>query len=276
MSVGGVLLAWRALGQFMQGASNLVRAFVAWQEVAPIAQAADAPPTTAADPGLALRSAQQTATSERMPLLTGHQISFRYAADDAPVLANCDISISVGDRLLLEGPSGGGKSTLAGLLAGVRQPDNGLLLLNGYDQQTLGEENWRRQVVLAPQFHENFVFTGTLAFNLLMGRGWPPQAEDMQEADDICSGTGAGAIAGADARRADAGGGRERLAVVPRRAQPTVHGPGPAATGQAAGVGRKLRRPRPGQLGTSPAMRLAACPHPGGDRSSVGYRGEIP
>ncbi len=194
VSVGGVLLAWRALGQFMQGASNLVRAFVAWQEVAPIAQAADGPPQTAADPGLALRSAQQTATSERMPLLTGHQISFRYAADDAPVLANCDISISVGDRLLLEGPSGGGKSTLAGLLAGVRQPDNGLLLLNGYDQQTLGEENWRRQVVLAPQFHENFVFTGTLAFNLLMGRGWPPQAEDMQEADEVCRELGLGPL----------------------------------------------------------------------------------
>jgi len=185
VSVGGVLLAWRALAQLVMGASSLVRAFVAWRELLPIEQAAAnaAPPPT--DPALALRVAQSSPTG-RLPLLTGHQVSFRYRPGDTPILSGCDISIAVGERLLLEGPSGGGKSTLAGLLAGVQQADNGLLLLNGYDRQTLGEENWRRQVVLAPQFHENFVFTGTLAFNLLMGRRWPPEADDLQDAVEVC------------------------------------------------------------------------------------------
>jgi ATP-binding cassette subfamily B protein len=200
VSVGGVLLAGRSLGQLVLGAASLVRALVAWQEIAPLAQAADSAPGIAADPGLAARAAEQSAANgqrrpeivEGIPLLTGHQVSFRYRADDTPVLAGCDISISVGERLLLEGPSGGGKSTLAGLLAGVRRPDNGLLLLNGYDQQTLGEENWRRQAVLAPQFHENFIFTGTLAFNLLLGRGWPPAADDLHEAEAVCRELGLG------------------------------------------------------------------------------------
>lgn len=193
VSVGGVLLAWRALGQLAQGASSLVRALVAWQEISPLAQAATMPPANAADANLALGAGEQS-VAVGAPLLTGHQISFRYRAEDTPVLAGCDFSIDAGERLLLEGVSGGGKSTFAALLAGVRRPDNGLLLLNGYDQQTLGEENWRRQVVLAPQFHENFVFTGTLAFNLLMGRRWPPEAADLQEAEVVCQELGLGEL----------------------------------------------------------------------------------
>ncbi len=38
----------------------------------------------------------------------------------------------------------------------------------------------------APQFHENHVLTGTVAFNLLMGRRWPPLLEDFQKAERLC------------------------------------------------------------------------------------------
>ncbi|MCI5144333.1 MAG: ATP-binding cassette domain-containing protein, partial [Candidatus Electrothrix sp. AR3] len=41
-------------------------------------------------------------------------------------------------------------------------------------------------VVIAPQFHQNYVLTETFAFNLLMGRGWPPTLEDLLEAEAIC------------------------------------------------------------------------------------------
>ena len=76
-----------------------------------------------------------------------------------------------GDRLLLEGESGGGKSTLASLLTGLLAPESGLLLLGGLDRQTMGAAGWRKRVASSPQFHENHVLTGTFAFNLLMGRG---------------------------------------------------------------------------------------------------------
>ena len=94
--------------------------------------------------------------------------------------------IHAGDRLLLEGASGGGKSTLAALLSGLRVPESGLLLLGGLDRQTLGADGWRRRVVTAPQFHENHVLTETFAFNLLMGRRWPPQPADVEAAESIC------------------------------------------------------------------------------------------
>jgi ABC-type bacteriocin/lantibiotic exporter with double-glycine peptidase domain len=88
--------------------------------------------------------------------------------------------------MLLEGPSGGGKSTLASLLTGLRQPESGLLLLGGLDMHTLGATGWRQRVVAAPQFHDNHIFTGTLAFNLLMGRRWPPHVEDLAAAETLC------------------------------------------------------------------------------------------
>jgi ATP-binding cassette subfamily B protein len=58
-------------------------------------------------------------------------------------------------------------------------------MLHGLDRYTLGLEAWRRRVVSAPQFHENHVFTGMLAFNLLMGRNWPPREADLREAESL-------------------------------------------------------------------------------------------
>ena len=90
-----------------------------------------------------------------------------------------------GDRILLEGASGSGKSTLAAVLAGLRPPGHGLLLLNGLDFNTLGAAEWQRRIALVPQFHENHILSGTLAFNVLMGRGWPASDEDLALADDV-------------------------------------------------------------------------------------------
>lgn len=202
VSVGGILLGLQGVSQLIQGASSLVRAAVAWEEIAPIEREAVKIPAAGAAPGLLLAAgsglpadgAGATTADGQIPLLTSHQLSFRYRAGETPVLNGCDIVIRQGERLLLEGASGGGKSTLASLLAGVRKPDGGLLLFQGYDLPTLGEENWRRQVVLAPQFHDNFVFTGSLAFNLLLGRRWPPLAEDVQEAEEVCRELGLGGL----------------------------------------------------------------------------------
>src|SRR5262249_19014043 len=118
--------------------------------------------------------------------LEGRDLRFRYPDRGEPVLRGVDIRIGARERLLLEGSSGGGKSTLASLLAGSRVPDSGLLLLDGLDRATLGAAAWRRRVVLAPQFHENHVLIGTIAFNALMGRGWPPRPADLEEAEALC------------------------------------------------------------------------------------------
>jgi len=79
-------------------------------------------------------------------------------------------------------------------LAGLREPDAGLVLLGGLDLHSLGGEAWLRRVGLAPQFHENHVFTETFAFNLLLGRRWPPDAADLAEAEALCRELGLGGL----------------------------------------------------------------------------------
>jgi ABC-type bacteriocin/lantibiotic exporter with double-glycine peptidase domain len=103
-------------------------------------------------------------SNEASTVIEARELGFRYRGRGAPVLRGCNLRVRAGDRLLLEGPSGGGKSTLASLLSGLRVPESGLLLLRGLDRQTLGAEGWRRGVVAAPQFHENHVLTETFAF----------------------------------------------------------------------------------------------------------------
>ena len=76
----------------------------------------------------------------------------------------------------------------------MREPESGLLLASGLDRRTLGERRWRKRIVAAPQFHENHILTETLAFNLLLGRAWPPKSGDMEAAETVCRELGLGAL----------------------------------------------------------------------------------
>ncbi len=189
VSVGGVLLAYRALAKLSASLSSLLSAAIAWRQVAPLVKAA----ARAEEAGAWLAEVGD-ATQPSAAVVEAHELAFRYREHGEAVLRSCSLSIAAGDKLLLEGASGGGKSTLAGLLSGLRTPQAGLLLAGGLDYQTLGTRGWRRRVVAAPQFHENHVFTGTFAFNLLMGRGWPPRAQDLAEAETLCRQLGLGEL----------------------------------------------------------------------------------
>ena len=181
-----MFLAYRAFHKLAAGMWHLTGAAIAWEQVAPLFQAA-ARPEVGGSPAFALTPVSSVGRSDGAPtVIEAHELVFRYRDRGAPVLQGCNLRICAGDRLLLEGPSGGGKSTLASLLSGLRVPESGLLLLRGLDRQTLGAEGWRRRVVAAPQFHENHVLTATFAFNVLMGRRWPPQSEDIEAAEHVC------------------------------------------------------------------------------------------
>ena len=184
IALGGILLAYRAFGRLSTSAWNLIDAAISWKQVAPLFHAAARPQAAGLPLLRSAEAAQVTGNGQR--LVEGHELIFRYQDRGEPVLRKCSLSIAAGDRILLEGHSGGGKSTLGSLLVGLRRAQSGLLLLEGLDWQTLGIDGWRRRIVSAPQFHENHVFTETFAFNLLMGQRWPPSEEEVQEAEDIC------------------------------------------------------------------------------------------
>jgi ATP-binding cassette subfamily B protein len=192
IALGGILLAYRALRRLAAGLWNIADAAISWQQVAQLFRAAARPQVVA--PPIFKFSPHAPESGGRRKTVEAHDLVFRYRDHGDPVLRGCNLSIGCGDRLLLEGASGGGKSTLASLLTGMRLPQSGLLLLDGLDRNTLGEDGWRRSIVSAPQFHENHVLTETFAFNLLMGRSWPPRPEDLQEAEAMCRELGLGAL----------------------------------------------------------------------------------
>jgi ATP-binding cassette subfamily B protein len=175
IAVAGVLLAGQALTKLVEAAADLGGAAIAWARVAPLFRAAAGVPEGGA-PELALLA--RAGRRGESAVLAARGLSYTHAGRAEPTLRGLTLRVRAGERILFEGPSGSGKSTLAALLAGLRRPDDGLLLVGGLDYPTLGAEGWARRVVISPQFHENHIVTETLAFNLLLSR-WPPAAADM-------------------------------------------------------------------------------------------------
>lgn len=192
VGVGGVLLASQAFNTLSVSMFQLCNAAVAWGKAKPLFEAAARGKRGDATV-FAISARDVKAGSKTAPeIIHANDLVFRYRPQGSPALKNCSLLIHEGDRLLLEGPSGGGKSTFISLLSSLRLAESGLLLLRGLDHSTLGSQGWRRLVACAPQFHENYVFTGTLAFNLLMGKRWPPRGRDFLEAEAICRDLGLG------------------------------------------------------------------------------------
>jgi ATP-binding cassette subfamily B protein len=189
-TLGTILLASSALSSLTQTLSYISGAAIAWKQVKPLFQAAKREEAAGA---VELGAINQYSDRDKDGLLVElRDVVFRHEGRGDNVLQSCSMQIFDNDRILLEGPSGSGKSTLASLLSGLRDPRSGLVTFRGLDRRAIGSRAWRGIVTAAPQFHENHIFSGTLAFNLLMGRCWPPRPGDFEEAEAVCRELGLG------------------------------------------------------------------------------------
>ena len=91
-------------------------------------------------------------------------VTFRYGASPEPVISDLDLDLAEGDHLAIVGPSGVGKSTLAGLMAGLLVPEAGEVLLGGARAADVDPAELARWRTLIPQ--EAYVFPGTVRENL--------------------------------------------------------------------------------------------------------------
>ncbi|MBO7549300.1 MAG: ATP-binding cassette domain-containing protein, partial [Clostridia bacterium] len=62
-------------------------------------------------------------------------VSFSVADESSAkeIVRDVDLSIPYGKLIAVTGPNGGGKSTLARLIAGIEKPTGGRILMNGED-----------------------------------------------------------------------------------------------------------------------------------------------
>ncbi len=191
--LGAILFGANALQRSGNAFARSAAAHSAWLLIAPLfaagARTADA--TRTADPSRAA-DPPRAATMSAPPGLQAGGVRYTPAGLRDPVLRDISFSIAPGERILLEGSSGSGKSTLAGILGGSIASQGGYVLAGGMDRQTLGPLQWPREVALAPQYHENYLLSGTLIFNLLLGRPLPHTAADIEAAAALCAELGLG------------------------------------------------------------------------------------
>jgi ABC-type multidrug transport system fused ATPase/permease subunit len=150
-----------ALNTLAQGVSaGMVRLTVTLDRIIEASTPPPDPPAVAA-PAVAAPAVASRAAGE----LRLRDVEFGYGRHAEPIIRDLSIDIAPGDHLAIVGPSGIGKSSLAGLLAGMLRPTAGEVLLDGIPvtRHPLAALPGRR--VLIPQ--EAYVFAGTLAENIL-------------------------------------------------------------------------------------------------------------
>jgi ATP-binding cassette subfamily B protein RaxB len=100
-------------------------------------------------------------------------VSFRYGPNDPLVLKDISFIVAPGEWVALTGPSGCGKSTLLKLMAGLLQPSEGTILLDGQPMTRFGPDRWRAMIGVVMQ--DDVLFAGSIADNIAFFAAAPDQ-----------------------------------------------------------------------------------------------------
>lgn len=153
------MLASRAVAPINQITGILVR----WQHVKAAIEGLDAMMAAPVErpPGRAFVHRPALAGQYRL-----EGIQFRYGPEAPVALDITALDIAAGQRVILLGNNGAGKSSLLRLLSGLRDPDAGRILLDDVSLGQIDPADLRRSIGYLPQ--EIALFHGTLRENLLL------------------------------------------------------------------------------------------------------------
>jgi ATP-binding cassette subfamily B protein len=110
-------------------------------------------------------------------VLEFEDVSFAYP-DSKDVLSGVSFTLERGKTYALVGPTGGGKTTTASLMARPYDPTAGSVLLDGRDIRTYPPEERAQKIGFILQ--EPFLFTGTVRDNIVYGNQALAEVSDGQ------------------------------------------------------------------------------------------------
>ncbi len=119
---------------------------------------------------------QADASKQQMMDMEGgvefQDVTFEYV-ENTEVLKHVSFSAEAGSTTALVGSSGGGKSTLIGLVMAFNRPKSGRVLVDGHDVANIRLRDYRSHVGVVMQ--DNFLFDGTVKENIAFSK---PGASD--------------------------------------------------------------------------------------------------
>lgn len=108
---------------------------------------------------------KETSIKNFIPKISLKSVNYKYSGDAKFALKNISFEIPAGSSLALVGPTGSGKSTLVDLIVGLIPPDNGTVLIDGYQPKEMMQV-WPNQIGYVPQqvFLSNSTVRENVAF----------------------------------------------------------------------------------------------------------------
>ena len=112
-----------------------------------------------------------------------NDVSFGYNADKL-VLDKINFKINKGQKVALVGNSGGGKTTVCSLIPRLYEINSGKILIDGEDIRNYSLSSLRNNISVV--FQDNFLFTGTIRQNILMGNPNATEKDLMEACKNAC------------------------------------------------------------------------------------------
>ncbi|RNF38716.1 ABC transporter ATP-binding protein [Planococcus salinus] len=105
-------------------------------------------------------------------------VTFSYNQQEQPVLQHISFTAQPGEMIAFAGPSGGGKTTIFGLLERFYEPDSGEITIGSVPISDISIASWRDQIGYVSQ--ESAMMGGTIRANLTYGLPGNETIEDEE------------------------------------------------------------------------------------------------
>ncbi len=115
----------------------------------------------------AIQSPPAAVTSTLQGNISFQNVDFTYPNTGIHALKDFNLEIKKGEKVVIIGRTGSGKTTIAQLLLRMYDPDKGKILIDGTDLRRYDLQDLRRQISYVPQ--DVFLFSDTVAGNIQFG-----------------------------------------------------------------------------------------------------------